>query len=358
MEQKHLIFVFGTRPEAIKLAPLIIHAKDRAYKFDVCFTGQHPDMVTPILDFFEIEVDHSFTLTNGKQSTEDFIHDCGRFIDGILEQCVYRYLIVQGDTMSVLAGALSAFRKKVEIVHVEAGLRSNNLKSPFPEEGIRQMVSRIASINFAPTSSAVRNLLAEGVNSARIHNVGNTVTDAIRLALLRSESYVRQDLFELKGDLVLFTAHRRENFGENLRGIFDSLRLLALKHDVSIIFPVHLNPLVRDDAYEILSNVPNVFLLEPLVYPELIWLINRSKFVITDSGGIQEEAVSLGKMVIVLRDETEREEGVEVGLATLVGTDGMKFRARFRILMSTAVSSGVSQVYGDGFVSQRILNII
>jgi UDP-N-acetylglucosamine 2-epimerase (non-hydrolysing) len=360
-----LLFIFGTRPEAIKMAPLILKAKDDA-SFDVrvCVTGQHNEMLQQVLDFFEITPDYNINIMTHDQSLFDITADILKELEIVLVKENPNLVLVQGDTTTAFIGALAAFYMKIPVAHIEAGLRSSNKYSPFPEEINRVLVGHIADHHFAPTLKAKENLLTEGKEAGNIYVVGNTVIDAlfVTLGLIKNReeefrSYFNYLNFSKK--IILVTGHRRESFGKPFREICIALREISERQDVEIVYPVHLNPNVRKPVFDILTGINNIHLVEPLEYPYLIWLMSRSFFALTDSGGIQEEAPSLGKPVLVMRDVTERVEGIEAGTCRLVGTQKEAIvRETLRLLddkdlyeqMATAVNP-----YGDGQSSVKIL---
>ncbi len=373
MKQK-ILFVFGTRPEAIKIAPLYLKFKKlKDFDIKVCVTGQHRQMLDQVLEFFNIVPDYDLNLMKPNQSIFDITADILKNIEQVLNASKPDIVVVQGDTTTAFAGALAAFYKKIKIAHVEAGLRSRNKYAPFPEEINRILIGHIADYHFAPTELARKNLEQEGITK-NVWVTGNTVIDALLYGLekINSEIKLRRKIeafFEkLIGDynnskIILVTSHRRESFGEGLENISNAIKEVALKYkDVKIIYPVHLNPNVRKQVNKILNGLENVFLIEPLEYPYLIWLLSKSYIILTDSGGIQEEAPALGKPVLVMRDVTERIEGIEAGTAKLVGTkkdriveevERLLFDENEYRKMANAVNP-----YGDGKASERIAQIL
>lgn len=366
---KKVLFVLGTRPEAIKLAPLIVCMRDDgAFCPLVCVTGQHRQMLDPILDFFRISVDYDFNLMSANQGLAEFSGKTLLMLGPLLQQVRPDMLVVQGDTTTAFLGALAAYYEKVPIVHVEAGLRSGNKFSPFPEEANRVLIDQIADYFFVPTKAAEEYLRREGKTS-HVYEVGNTVVDALLYGLALIDKNGRDRYIELfpqvnfERKIVLVTAHRRESFGEQFRNICVALRKLAQTFpDVEIVYPVHLNPNVQKPVQEILKDIKNVHLVAPLGYPQLLWLMKESYFVITDSGGIQEEAPSLGKPVLVMRDVTERMEGINLGSAKLVGTDTERiFHAASELLTSSVLYQRMQpekNPYGDGQACERIVSIL
>lgn len=365
---KHL-FVFGTRPEAIKMAPLIrTFQEDLSQEVVVCVTGQHREMLDQVLSFFEIQPDYDLELMAPDQTLYDITAKALLGLKPILQKEKPDNIFVQGDTTTAFIGALAGFYEKIKVSHIEAGLRSGDIYSPFPEEGNRKLAGHLASYHFAPTDRAVNNLRNEGIAN-EVHNVGNTVIDALLLGLDiiknsgESEYEAYFENLDFNKRIVLVTGHRRESFGEPFENMCKAMKDIAMAYpDVELVYPVHLNPNVRKTVNEILTGVDNVKLIEPLAYPYLIWLMNKSFFVLTDSGGIQEEAPSLGKPVLVMRDVTERQEGVEAGTAKLVGTDYDVIMKEARALLEDEshyekMANAVNP-YGDGTTSKQVLEIL
>jgi UDP-N-acetylglucosamine 2-epimerase (non-hydrolysing) len=366
-----LLFVFGTRPEAIKLAPLIkVFQKSSEFDIKVCVTGQHRKMLDQVMEFFDVQADFDLQLMKPNQTLVDITAEALKGVSDIINnQFRPDYVIVQGDTTTAMVGALAAFYAKVKIIHVEAGLRSGDKFSPYPEEMNRVLIGRMADLHFAPTEKAVQGLLDEGVHESAVWNVGNTVIDALLLGLDtihqgNAEKFDEYFSFVKKSNrIILVTGHRRENFGEPFENICHALMEIADSYqDVEIVYPVHLNPNVQEPVRRILKSHPRIHLIEPLDYPYLIWLMNMSYLVITDSGGIQEEAPALGKPVLVMREVTERTEGVDAGTAVLVGTDKSKILAHAHMLLKdpeafNAMAKAVNP-YGDGTTCQQILTIL
>jgi UDP-N-acetylglucosamine 2-epimerase (non-hydrolysing) len=353
-----ILAVYGTRPEAIKMAPVIEALKRRpeAFSVRVCATGQHREMLDQVQEIFGLRPDLDLNLMRHDQTLNGLAASALEAVDGILAAASPDWLLVQGDTTTAMTAALAAFHRGVRVGHVEAGLRTGDLRRPFPEEANRRVIDLLADALFAPTERSRDALLAEGCDERRVHVVGNTVVDALGwLAHGPVEEPERPE--------VLITVHRRESFGEPLRGIFTALRRLAESFpDVLWIYPVHRNPNVRGPAYEILGGVPNLELRDPLDYRELVALLARCRFALTDSGGIQEEAPALGKPVLVLRDTTERPEGVDAGVARLAGTDPERiFAEASRLLTDLAAYLAMARAvnpYGDGRASERIAAIL
>lgn len=367
---KNLI-IFGTRPEAIKMAPLVRAFKKENNIFDtrVCVTAQHREMLDQVLDFFEITPDYDLDLMKPNQNLFTLTSDILLRLKPILEEFQPDYVYVHGDTTTTMASSIAAFYTGAKICHVEAGLRTNNKLSPFPEEMNRQVTGRIADYHFAPTQQAKLNLLNENVSESSILVTGNTVIDALLESASRVESRDTPEIEKLKliiepdKKIILVTGHRRENHGQGFISICEALKEIAQTNpDVQIIYPVHLNPNVMKPVYEILSGIENILLIEPLAYPAFVWLMNQSYLIITDSGGVQEEAPSLGKPVLVMRDTTERPEAVEAGTVILVGTDKEKIVSECLSLLNDDVKyynmSVLHNPYGDGKACERILHFI
>jgi len=317
-----ILIIFGTRPEAIKMAPLVLKLRQEL-DIKVCVTGQHREMLDQVLKLFKIIPDYDFNLMKPNQNLANLTGEVLNGVTHVLKQEEFDWVLVQGDTTSTMAGAMAAFFQKVPVGHVEAGLRTYDLGSPFPEELNRQVTSKMAKLHFAPTVESKRNLLNEGFSENNISITGNTVIDALHWVLEHSSPMDVVLPFELQQSrMILVTGHRRENFGSGFQQICEALRIIALKQpDIQIVYPVHLNPNVREPVNRILSNLPNLHLTEPLEYQQFVILMNHSTLILTDSGGVQEEAPSLGKPVLVMRDTTERPEAVEAGTVKLVGVN-------------------------------------
>ncbi|MBO8132225.1 MAG: UDP-N-acetylglucosamine 2-epimerase (non-hydrolyzing) [Candidatus Marinimicrobia bacterium] len=365
-----VLFIFGTRPEAIKLAPVIKRLRDNnSFKVEVCVTAQHREMLDQVLEFFNISADYDLNIMTDNQSLFDITASCVKKLEPVLRNSNPDLLIVQGDTTTAFISALAGFYLKKRVAHVEAGLRSFNKYSPFPEEINRVLISHLADIHFAPTKKAKENLLREGIKD-NIYIVGNTVIDALFMAvdIVRNDkskkyyTYFRQ--IDLNKKLILVTGHRRESFGEPFKNICYALKEIASNfYDiVEIVYPVHLNPNVRKPVFEILNGIKNIYLIEPLSYDYLVWLMDKSYLILTDSGGIQEEAPSLNKPVLVMRDVTERTEGIEAGTAKLVGTDkSVIVDTVSKLLFDENLYKSMSVAenpYGDGKSSEKIEKII
>jgi UDP-N-acetylglucosamine 2-epimerase (non-hydrolysing) len=368
MDKIRFLVIFGTRPEAIKLAPVILKAKaDASFDIKVCVTGQHREMLDQVLTFFGVQPDFDLNIMKPNQNLFDVTTEALKGIKEVISENKPDWLFVQGDTTTTFSGAVAAFYEKVRIAHVEAGLRSFNKYSPFPEEMNRVLTTHLSDIHLAPTPLARENLLKEGVSEEKVFVVGNTCIDALFLCLKKIEgkghghfAFLRS--INLEKRIILVTGHRRESFGEPFEHICHALKTIARYNNVEIVYPVHLNPNVRKPVYDILRDMPNVHLIGPLDYPSFVWLMNKSHIILTDSGGVQEEAPSLGKPVLVMRDITERVEGVKAGTAILVGTNkDMIVDKTTKLLNDRTEYSRMSRArnpYGDGNSSERILDII
>jgi UDP-N-acetylglucosamine 2-epimerase (non-hydrolysing) len=365
-----ILFIYGTRPEAIKMAPLIREFRKYTdiFNIKICLTGQHRQMLDQINDFFEIQGDYDLNLMLPNQTLFDITSRCLMGLKEILDNLSPDLIFVQGDTTSVLAGSLAGFYKQIPVAHLEAGLRSGYKYSPFPEEGNRILTSHIAEYHFAPTMNAIDNLKRENI-TMNVYLVGNTVIDALHLGIKIIKSTnekIYSDFFtfiDFSKKLILVTGHRRESFGSGFENICKALVYSAQHHkDVQFIYPVHLNPHVREPVNRMLTGINNIFLIEPLDYPYLIWLMEKAYFVLTDSGGIQEEAPALGKPVLVMREVTERQEGIDAGTAKLVGTQYNNLIMSIQeLLENEAVYTSMANAanpYGDGSTSKQIVKIV
>jgi len=369
VRSKNLI-IFGTRPEAIKMAPLVKEfQKNSKFETKVCVTAQHREMLDQVLEFFDIKPDYDLDLMKPNQNLYSLTAELMIGLQPVLEDFKPDYVYVHGDTSTSSVAALAAFYAGAKVCHVEAGLRTHNKWSPFPEEMNRQITGRIADYHFAPTVQSKKNLLAENTSSNHILVTGNTVIDALLYSSKKVGSLDNTEIQRLKQlvdserKLILVTGHRRENHGQGFINICQALKEIADTHpEVQIIYPVHLNPNVQKPVYEILEEVSNIHLIDPLAYPAFVWLMNQAYIIITDSGGVQEEAPSLGKPVLVMRDTTERPEAVDAGTVILVGTDKQKIIAEVDSLLADAERyqnmSGLHNPYGDGLASQRIAEFI
>ncbi|ARN72545.1 UDP-N-acetylglucosamine 2-epimerase (non-hydrolyzing) [Nonlabens tegetincola] len=363
------LVVFGTRPEAIKMAPLVKEMqRTESVSCKVCVTAQHREMLDQVLEFFEINPDYDLNLMKPNQNLYGLTADIIRELKSVLEDFNPDFVFVHGDTTTTMATSIASFYNQSRVCHVEAGLRTFNKWSPFPEEMNRQIAGRISDLHFAPTQTSANNLLSENVDSSKIIITGNTVIDALIGSVEKvneKPSELIQQLDEkLNGrDLILVTGHRRENHGQGFNNICEALKNIALaKPEIEIVYPVHLNPKVQEPVNRILSDVSNITLIDPLAYQDFIWMMNRSKIIITDSGGVQEEAPSLGKPVLVMRDTTERPEAVEAGTVILVGTDPeLIYKEAIDLLDNEERFNKMSALhnpYGDGKACKRIVETI
>jgi UDP-N-acetylglucosamine 2-epimerase (non-hydrolysing) len=369
MKKKNL-FIFGTRPEAIKMAPLVnMFLKDIRFETKICVTGQHREMLDQVLNFFDIIPDYDLSLMKPNQNLYDLTSEVISGLKPITESFKPDYVYVHGDTTTTMAASLAGFYSGAKVCHVEAGLRTNNMLSPFPEEMNRQVTGRLTTYHFAPTKRSQENLLKENVSIENILISGNTVIDALLESSNRVKNLLNEDISELKTvvdfdkKILLVTGHRRENHGQGFINICTALKKIALNNPkIQIVYPVHLNPNVLKPVNRILGNISNIFLVKPLSYPSFVWLMNQSYLIITDSGGVQEEAPSLGKPVLVMRDATERPEAVEAGTVILVGTDTDKIIKQTQELLNNPDKynsmSALHNPYGDGKACQRIIEFM
>lgn len=360
---KKIMLVFGTRPEAIKMCPLVNELKTReGIETLVCVTGQHRQMLDQVLEAFSVTPDYDLSVMKDRQTLFDVTSSILLKIRDVLEAERPDVVLVHGDTSTTFVTALACFYLQIPVGHVEAGLRTHNIYSPFPEEFNRQAVSIISQYNFAPTAMARDNLLAEGKPADRIYVTGNTAIDALKTTV--RDSYTHPELEWAKGSrLILITAHRRENLGEPMKHMFRAIRRVCDEHpDVKAIYPIHMNPAVREIAGEILGDDPRIHMIEPLDVLDFHNFLSRSYMILTDSGGIQEEAPSLGKPVLVMRDTTERPEGIAAGTLKLVGTEEETIYHSFKELLEDPEvyhsMSTASNPYGDGLASRRIADIL
>lgn len=366
---KKLLFSFGTRPEAIKMAPLILESKKHGFESIVCLSGQHREMIIPFMNFFNIKEDYDLDVMSPNQNlaslTCKVLEKAYEFIGKVKPDCV----VVQGDTTTTFASAMAAFYHKIPVAHIEAGLRTNDVYSPFPEEANRKFVSAIANFHFAPTQTSAQNLKREGIVK-NVFITGNTSIDALRISknILREKKLDRgfSERFHFIDEskkLILVTTHRRENHGEPLGEICESIKLLALAHkEIYFVLPVHLNPNVKKVVDTTLGDLKNVFLLSPLSYPEFVWFMERSFIILTDSGGVQEEGPYFKKPILVMRENTERPEGIECKTAKLVGHDKAIIVSEIEKLLTDTSYYGTFQnavsPYGDGDATGRVLKYI
>jgi UDP-N-acetylglucosamine 2-epimerase (non-hydrolysing) len=361
--------IFGTRPEAVKMAPVVQALNRRSGEIEAftCATGQHREMLDQVLTLFDISPDFDLALMEPGQTPTQVASRLLARLEPVLEEVRPDWVLVQGDTTTVMISAIAAHYRRVRVGHVEAGLRTGDRWNPFPEETNRVVTDHVSDLCFAPTGEARQNLLREGIPASAVHVTGNTVVDAL-LEVAR-QPWVPEEgspLQDLPGDavLVLVTAHRRESFGEPLEGIFRGLREVAQRGNgnLHLVYPVHLNPNVQEPAYRLLGDVPNVHLLPPVDYLTLVNLMKRSRLVLTDSGGIQEEAPGLGVPVLVLRETTERPEGVAAGVAKVVGTGPERIvEETLRLLEDEQAHAAMAQAinpYGDGHAAERIVDLL
>jgi len=366
--QKKILLVFGTRPEAIKMAPLAKEFQKHSNVFEtkICVTAQHREMLDQVLTFFEIVPDYDLNLMRPGQNLYQLTADVIVGLKPVLEEFQPDVVLVHGDTTTSTAAALAAFYAGAKVGHVEAGLRTYNKYAPFPEEINRQLTSRITDYNFAPTQKSKQNLLSENIAEASIRITGNTVIDALLWAQEKLKTYEDDEIRQLKQlvdatkKVILVTGHRRENFGDGFLNICEAIKQVAEQNkDTQIIYPVHLNPNVQKPVYDLLKNVPNVQLIAPLAYPAFVWLMTQSYLILTDSGGVQEEAPSLGKPVLVMRETTERPEAVDAGTVKMVGTNKGKIVSNINELLSNQnlyqEMSKAHNPYGDGKACDRIV---
>jgi UDP-N-acetylglucosamine 2-epimerase (non-hydrolysing) len=373
---KKILIVFGTRPEAIKMAPLVKEFQKHTNLFEtkVCVTAQHREMLDQVLDLFEITPDYDLNIMKPGQDLYDITANVLLGMKNVLSDFKPDVVFVHGDTTTTFAASLAAFYQQIKIAHIEAGLRTGDIYSPWPEEANRQLTTQITAYHFAPTSTSEANLLRENVNPSQIVVTGNTVIDALFLALdkIKSNPTLEQEIISKLTSLypftpdrktILVTGHRRENHGQGFINICEALKTLAQNNpDIDIVYPVHLNPNVQKPVHEILSGITNVFLIEPLQYETFLYLMNQSYFIITDSGGVQEEAPSLGKPVLVMRDTTERPEALTAGTVKLVGTDTAKIIEQAQLLLDSPEAylamSKAHNPYGDGKACQKIIQFL
>ncbi len=369
-DRKKVLLIFGTRPEAIKFAPLydILCKNNNLFETKICLTSQHREMLDPVMSFFNIKPDHDLNIMKPDQTQFDVITSCLLGLEKVLDVEKPDLIMVQGDTTTTFAGSLAGYLKKIKIAHIEAGLRSYNKYSPFPEEMNRVLAGHLADYHFAPTMKAKDNLSREGIHK-NVFIVGNTGIDALFQGIKIINDRDRKEFYSFFSDInfnkriVLITGHRRESFGEPFQNICQAIKNLSeIYPDIEFVYPVHLNPNVHIVVNKILLGIDNVHLLNPLDYPYMLWLLQKSYLVLTDSGGIQEEAPSLGKPVLVMREVTERTEGVEAGNAIIVGTlkDNIIKNASQLLNQPDVYDKMANSInpYGDGHASERILDIL
>ncbi|HEY2839928.1 MAG TPA: UDP-N-acetylglucosamine 2-epimerase (non-hydrolyzing) [Pirellulales bacterium] len=369
MSKLRPLLIFGTRPEAIKMAPVVHECLRRADQIEpiVCLSGQHRQMLEQVTDYFGLKADLDLALMRPNQTLAELTANCFTGIDAALARFEPDCVVAQGDTTTVMVAALGAFYRRVPFVHVEAGLRTGNLQAPWPEEMNRRVASVVTAVHCAPTERSAQNLRDESVPDQAIHVTGNTVIDALLWAVERERTgqSLWREKYAMLGDarLVLITGHRRENFGQGFQDICRSIATLAERFpEVQFLYPVHLNPNVQEPVRRLLGNKPNVHLTEPAPYPEFVWLMDRSTVILTDSGGVQEEAPSLRKPILVMRDTTERPEALDAGACELVGTDYERIVASVARLLTDEREYARRQLdvnpYGDGQAARRIVDIM
>ncbi len=377
MKRKKILLVFGTRPEAIKMAPLVkeFEKHDDSFEMKVCVTAQHREMLDQILSIFEIAPDYDLNIMKQNQDLYDVTSGVLLGMKNVLNDFNPDLVFVHGDTATTFAASLASFYQKIPVAHIEAGLRTGDIYSPWPEEANRQLTTQIATYHFAPTQTSKENLLKENVSKEDIIITGNTVIDALFTVLdnIKSNKELENDLakrllanhYQLKENkkIILVTGHRRENFGQGFLNICEALNSVATKNpECDIVYPVHLNPNVRKPVNELLSYIPNVHLIEPLDYEPFIYLMSRSHIILTDSGGIQEEAPSLGKPVLVMRETTERPEAIESGTVKLVGTNKENIVKEIQILLDNEEEylkmSKAYNPYGNGKACEKIVSFL
>jgi UDP-N-acetylglucosamine 2-epimerase len=370
---KRVLVVFGTRPECIKLAPVIAALKARPADFEtiVCSSGQHRELLHQALGVFDLAVDVDLAVMQSAQDLSDLTSRMIAELSRTIDEFEPDWVVVQGDTTTALSGTLAAYYRRVRVAHVEAGLRSGDRFDPFPEEVNRRIIGVIADLHFAPTERAAETLRREGVAAASIHLTGNTIVDALMSAKARLEALGENLVVDptirtlpgLAGELILVTCHRRESFGEQLAQICSAIKFIANdRPNCHIVFPVHLNPNVRAQVKPLLAGLPNVHLIEPPGYFEFIYLLSRSALVLTDSGGVQEEAPTFGVPVLVLRNKTERFEAIDAGFSELIGTDADSIVARVAMHLDengrAQTPKGLPNPFGDGKAASRIAAIM
>mgnify|MGYP003956996321 FL=1 len=374
---KKVLLVFGTRPEAIKMAPVVKEFQKNTIDFEtkVCVTAQHREMLDQVLDLFEIVPDYDLNLMKPGQDLYDITSNVLLGMKEVLSDFKPDIVLVHGDTTTTSAASLSAFYQQIKIGHVEAGLRTGDLLSPWPEEANRQITGVLANYHFAPTTTSRDNLLKENKDKKSVVVTGNTVIDALFLAIDKIknnkdlENQIKNQILNLNYQItdgkkiILVTGHRRENHGQGFINICEALKIIALNNpDIDIVYPVHLNPNVQKPVKEILSDITNIYLIEPLQYEQFIYMMDKSFFIITDSGGVQEEAPSLGKPVLVMRDTTERPEALEAGTVKLVGTDTKLIIKEAQKLLDDKMEyekmSKAHNPYGDGKACEKIVKFI
>ena len=366
--KKKILLIFGTRPEAIKMAPLALKLKEKlSLDVKVCVTGQHRQMLDQVLKVFNLKPDFDLNIMSKNQSLAGITSSILTLLPNVLNEFNPNLVLVHGDTSTTFSAALTSFYCGIDIGHVEAGLRTGNIKSPWPEEANRKLVSSITKLHFAPTKTSENNLLNEQVNAKDIFVTGNTVVDSLLFARdkinsddeLRKSYHEKYTFLDSPNRMILVTGHRRESFGSGFEEICQALLLLAKKFpDVNIVYPVHLNPMVREPVKRLLKDISSIYLIEPLEYLPFIYFMEKSTVRLTDSGGIQEEAPSLKKPVVVMRDVSERPEAVEAGLVTLAGANKDKIFTKVSEVLNNPTVQNITNPYGDGHASSKISEVI
>lgn len=373
---KKILVVFGTRPEAIKMAPVIqkLKKEEDCYETRVCVTAQHREMLDQVLELFKINPDYDLNIMQPDQNLDEVASKILIKLKSVLDDFLPDLVLVHGDTITTFAASFSAYLKKIKVGHVEAGLRTGDLFSPWPEEGNRRLTSILTDYHFAPTALSKKNLLDEGIDESKIFITGNSVIDALQIIVSRIEKdkklksqiekrVEKSGFVNLSSKFILVTGHRRENFGQGMLNICKSLKVLAENNlGINFLYPVHLNPNVRKPVNDLLSDISNIKIVEPFEYEEFVYLMSRSYLILTDSGGIQEEAPSLGKPVLVMRDKTERPEAIEAGTVKLVGSDKDNIVKEVQRLLDNyeeyqKMCKAINP-YGDGKTSERIIEIL
>jgi len=369
MSRLRALLIFGTRPEAIKMAPVVHECRRRSESVEaiVCLTGQHREMLAQVTGYFGIQADLDLQLMQPNQTLAGLTARCLERLDEVLLRVRPDCIVVQGDTTTVMAAAMTAFYRRIPVVHVEAGLRTGDLDAPWPEEFNRRVADMLTALYCAPTARAARTLLAEGVPAERVHVTGNTVIDALMATVERERANAQQwnAKYPMLRDcpMVLITGHRRESFGAGLENICRAIAILAERFaQCQFVYPVHLNPNVLEPVHRALGGRQNIHLVAPAAYPEFVWLMDRSKLILTDSGGVQEEAPSLRKPVLVMRESTERPEAVEAGASRLVGTSVQAIVDAATALLTDPAQYAACQIdrnpYGDGHAAERIVGLM
>ncbi len=372
VKKNNVLVCIGTRPEGIKLAPIIKSLENQKDKIilKVCSTGQHDEMLKQVFKFFEINPDINLNLMSNNQTLSSLSSKIIDKIDEVMDKTNPDIILIQGDTTTAFLSALSAYYKKIKIGHVEAGLRTYDKYSPFPEEINRQLISRIADFNFVPTRKSFNNLLNENINKNTLLLTGNTIVDAVNWAMEkikkhkgRIEQRIPIKILNSKKKIILVTMHRRESFGEDIDNVCNALKKIVIKYDyIQVVYPVHPNPNVKKPVYKILGKLKNILLTDPLDYESFVWLMNKSYFIITDSGGVQEEACTFKKPVLVIRKKTERTESIDLGISKIIGTNEKDIiKSVSNLIENSSIYDRMvpgKNPYGDGKASERIVDYI